>query len=180
MTTEQDKAPKIIRVTEDILRRTGQMTSFLIAALIVAIITQVVLRYVFKNSIAALEELQWHLYAVVIMIGLSYAFVTDSHIRLDILHTKFSRRKKEKMEIFGIVCFLMPMIMVFFFHSLGFVAESWRVGECSDAPMGLCYRWALKSVITLSFGLLLIAAICRLIRAWSYLNSSSRRDFDGS
>ncbi len=179
MPTKQDTAPKITRLMEDILRRIGQATSLLIAVLMAAIITQVVLRYVFNNSIVALEEFQWHLYAVVIMIGLSYAFVTDSHIRLDILHAKFSRSKKEKIEIFGIVCFLMPTIMVFFYHSLGFVAESWRVGECSDAPMGLCYRWALKSVITLSFGLLLIAAVCRLIRAWAYLNNSARRDTDG-
>jgi TRAP-type mannitol/chloroaromatic compound transport system permease small subunit len=143
----------------------GHAAAWLNAVLIAAILIQVVLRYVFGKSYVALEELQWHLFAVIIMLGMSYAYVQDSHIRLDILHSRFSRPTKEKIEIMGILCFLWPMIFVFFMHSLPFVAESFRVGEGSDAPMGLPYRWAIKAIIPIAFFLLFIGSVSRLKQA---------------
>jgi len=158
----------------------GNAGAWLIAVLIVAILVQVILRYVFQKSFVVLEEMQWHLYAVIIMLGLSYSFVKDSHIRLDIMHSRFSKPTKEKIEIMGILCLLWPMIFIFFMHSLNFVAESFRVGERSDAPMGLGYRWAIKSVIPLAFFLLFIASVSRLVRAVHYLKNNHGRLSDGS
>jgi TRAP-type mannitol/chloroaromatic compound transport system permease small subunit len=160
----------------------GNAGAWLIAVLIVAILVQVILRYVFQKSFVILEEIQWHLYAVIIMLGLSYSFVKDSHIRLDILHSRFSKRTKGKIEIMGIICFLWPMIFIFFMHSLNFVAESFRVGERSDAPLGLCCRWAIKSIIPLAFFLIFIASVSRLIRAVHYLKNKNdyRNLSDGS
>jgi len=152
----------------------GNAASWLIAVLIVAILVQVVLRYLFHRSYVVLEELQWHLYAIIIMLGLSYAFVKDSHIRLDIMHTRFSKPTKEKIEIIGIVFLLWPMIFVFFMHGLDFVGESFRVGECSDAPSGLSYRWLIKSVIPIAFFLMFCASVSRLIRAVSYLKNRNK------
>ncbi len=153
----------------------GNAGSWLIAVLIVAVLVQVVLRYLFQKSFVKLEELQWHLYAVIIMLGLAYAFVKDSHIRLDIMHSRFSKPTREKIEIIGIVSLLWPMIFIFFMHSLSFVAESFRVGEGSDAPMGLGCRWIIKSVIPIAFFLLFCASIARLIRAVSYLKNNNQQ-----
>jgi TRAP-type mannitol/chloroaromatic compound transport system permease small subunit len=58
----------------------------------------------------------------------------------------------------------MPFIVVIFLHSLDFVADSWRINEHSDAPSGLPWRWLIKSVIPVSFGLLGLAVISRFIR----------------
>lgn len=142
----------------------GRTASWLTAVLMVLILVQVVLRYLFKTSFVSLEELQWHLYAVIIMLGLSFAYVKDSHIRLDIFHARFSKPAKDRVEILGILFLLWPMILVFFLHSLPFVAESFRIGERSDAPMGLCCRWAIKAVIPVGFGLLFLGSLSRLIR----------------
>ncbi len=68
----------------------GNAASWLIALLIVIILFQVVLRYMFHKSFVALEEVQWHLYAVVVLLSISYSYVKDSHIRLDIMHSQFS------------------------------------------------------------------------------------------
>lgn len=165
MVSNDDTTPKICRILDGILLKTGNATAWLIAVLIGVIILQVTLRYLFGISMVALEEIQWHLYAVIILMGLTYSFVTDSHIRLDLMHVGFSKQKKEIVEILGIVLFLIPMIYVFFYHSLDFVAESWMVSERSDAPMGLGCRWAIKSMIPISFGLLFLAAVSRVIRA---------------
>ena len=177
-----DKKPEcgLARFLDWAILGIGNAGAWLIAVLIVAILVQVVLRYLFQKSFVVLEEMQWHLYAVIIMLGLAYAFVKDSHIRLDIMHSRFSKPTREKIEIMGIVCLLWPMIFIFFMHSLNFVAESFRVGESSDAPMGLSCRWAIKSVIPIAFFLLFCASLARLIRAVTYLkNNKQGKSSDG-
>ena len=144
--------------------RVGAVIAWANVILVAVIILQVVLRYGFGQGLVALEELQWHLYAIGVMFGLSYAQVKDSHIRVDIVHMRLSSRKQKMVEIFGILVFLLPFIWVVFDHSLDFVYDAWRINERSDAPSGLPWRWAIKAVIPLSFGLFFLAVLSRLIR----------------
>lgn len=146
------------------IRAVGHAVCWANGLLVAVIIAQVVLRYGFANGLVALEELQWHLYAVGVMMGLSYAQVNDNHVRVDILYSRFSVRGKRVVEIVGIVLFVLPFIWVVFSHSLDFVADAWRTGERSDAPLGLPFRWAIKAVIPISFGMLALASLSRLIR----------------
>jgi TRAP-type mannitol/chloroaromatic compound transport system permease small subunit len=134
------------------------------ALLMVVIIVQVVLRYGFGTGDPKLEELQWHLYAAAVMFGLAYAQVTDSHVRVDIVAMRLSPQTLRFWEVFGILVFVFPFIFVIFYHSLDFVAESWRLNERSDAPTGLPWRWAIKAVIPASFALLALAVFARLLR----------------
>jgi TRAP-type mannitol/chloroaromatic compound transport system permease small subunit len=169
MNPETNDAPGFCRAVDAFITRVGQVISWLAAVLIVVIILQVVLRYVFGRGLVVLEEVQWHLYAVGIMFGFSYALVHDSHIRLDLLHDRFPRPRKEKVEIFGILVLLMPMIIVILIHSWPFLYDAWRIGESSDAPMGLCCRWFIKAFLPAGFIMLGLAAVSRLVRAVSYL-----------
>lgn len=180
METPQTDAPAFWDRVDRGIRWLGRSVSWLNAVLIGVIIVQVILRYVFGRGMVILEEIQWHLYAVGFMIGMSYTLTTDANIRLDILYSRFSRRTQAKVDIFGTLFLLMPFIVVFFLHSLDFVANSWRVGERSDAPMGLPYRWAIKAVIPVSFTLLFIAATSRIAKAFALLKSTAPKDNDGN
>lgn len=146
------------------VRSIGHVVMWANFVLIFVIILQVVLRYGFGRGLVVLEEVQWHLYALGIMIGASYAMMMDSHIRVDIIHARLSEKWKLRWDLFGIVFLLLPFIIMIFHQSLDFVYESWRVNEHSDAPMGLPWRWLIKSVIPISFGLLFVATISRLVR----------------
>lgn len=147
----------------------GRGMAWLNVVLIAVILIQVVLRYGFNNGLVYLEELIWHLYAVAFMFGLSFAITNDSHIRVDIVHMNLSRKNQHRWEIFGILFLLLPFIVVIFHHSLEWVAFSYGVNESSANPTGLPYRWIIKSVIPLSFAMLFIAAIARLIREFALL-----------
>lgn len=146
------------------ITRVGNIICWTNALLILVIIIQVVLRYGFNNGLIFFEELQWHLFAIGVMMGISYAQVTDSHIRVDIIHGLLSDRTKRIIEIFGILFFVLPFIWVVFYHSLDFVFSSWRLGEQSDAPNGLPFRWAIKAIIPISFAFLGLSSLSRLIR----------------
>lgn len=163
--------PKHVRLPDFIdnfVRFIGHLVCGVNGILVLVIMTQVILRYGFSSGYVFLEELQWHLYAIGVMMGLSYAQVNDNHIRVDIIHMHLSDRTKRIIEIIGILLLVLPFIWVVFYHSLDFVYDAWRTSERSNAPLGLPYRWAIKAVIPLSFGLLGLTTISRLLRD-SYL-----------
>ena len=84
-----------------------------------------------------MEELQWHLYAVAVMLGVVYSQTTDSHVRVDALSRRFTRRTRRIVEICGTALLFIPFCVVVFLHGLDFVYDSWRVNERSDSPVGL-------------------------------------------
>ncbi len=161
----QEQVPNKLADTIDaIIRGIGHFVMWTNIILIFVIILQVVLRYGFGHGLVLLEELQWHLYAIGIMFGASYAMMMDSHIRVDIVHARLSEKWRNRWDLFGIIFLLLPFAIVVFHQSLDFVYESWRVNERSDAPLGLPWRWAIKGVIPVSFALLIVATVARAAR----------------
>ncbi len=161
----QEQVPNKFSDTIDaIIRGIGHFVMWTNIILIFVIILQVVLRYGFGHGLVLLEELQWHLYAIGIMFGASYAMMMDSHIRVDIVHARLSEKWRNRWDLFGIIFLLLPFAIVVFHQSLDFVYESWRVNERSDAPLGLPWRWAIKGVIPVSFALLIAATVARAVR----------------
>ncbi|MEZ9233367.1 TRAP transporter small permease subunit [Vibrio amylolyticus] len=133
-------------------------------ALIAVIIIQVVLRKVFSNGQIAFEELQWHLYATAVMFGTAYSQVTNLHVRVDLFYHKFNERRKAWVDIVGLSLFAIPFVLVVIVHSYDFTFEAWRVNERSSSPSGLPFRWLIKAVIPVSFTLLLMSLISRILR----------------
>ncbi|KCV82156.1 TRAP dicarboxylate transporter [Actibacterium atlanticum] len=131
--------------------------------LVAAIVAQVSMRYALNQNYPKLDEIQWHFYGLVTMIGISYALVTDSHVRVDLLHMQLSRRAQRIIEVLGILTLLVPFLYLMVDQGYDYFYESWRVNERSDSPTGLPARWALKSVIPISFILLALAALARLV-----------------
>ena len=131
--------------------------------LIFAILGNVVLRYGFGNGLIIFEEIQWHLYAIGMMFGLSFAEITNSQVRVDIVAEKLKRKTVRKWEIVGAIFFVLPFIFVVVFNSIDYVADSYMVNESSNSPLGLPYRWAIKAVIPISFVVLAVAVFSRLL-----------------
>jgi TRAP-type mannitol/chloroaromatic compound transport system permease small subunit len=146
------------------IRRIGHVFMWANCVVIALIILQVILRYGFGHGLVILEELQWHFYAVAFMFGLSYAVTTDAHVGMDLVYEKLSAKWQCWLDIFGIVFLLLPFAGFMCYLSLDFVHESWRLGERSVAPQGLPWRWAIKAVVPLSFGMLVVASLSRLVR----------------
>tara|TARA_B100001971_G_scaffold214937_1_gene255658 strand:- start:8458 stop:8979 length:522 start_codon:yes stop_codon:yes gene_type:complete len=169
MNEEVKEAPRFCKMIDETIRHIGEYFSWLNAILVVVIILQVVLRYVFGQGLVVLEELQWHLYGVGIMLGLSYCVVTDSHIRLDLLYDRFPQRGKEQVELFGNLVLLLPIVAIILLHGWPFLMESWRVGESSDSPIGICCRYVIKSFLLIGFGLLGVAALSKTMRSFAFL-----------
>ena len=149
---------------DDFLQNIGKIFMWSNVILIVLILGAVFMRYVLKFRTIEIGELQWHFYMVGFMVGLSYAVTTDTHMGMDLVYEKLSKKKQLWMDTLGIIILLLPFACLVFYQSLEFVHDAWIINERSNNDMGLPYRWLIKSVIPVSFGLLILAAVSRLLR----------------
>lgn len=155
---------KIADVFEDIILKISAVCCWSSALLIAVIICNVTMRYGFNNGLILFEEIQWHLYAIGIMFGLSYAEITNSQVRVDVVASMLKPKTVLKWEIFGAIVFVFPTIFVILFNSVDYVANSYLLGESSSSPLGMPFRWAIKAAIPASFILLAMAVLARLFR----------------
>ncbi|MFH1154374.1 MAG: TRAP transporter small permease subunit [Pseudomonadota bacterium] len=160
----ENKTERICNGLDAFVKSLGRIFMWSNGLLLMVIIVQVVLRYVFKSGFIALEELQWHLYALGIMTGISCAMERDVHIRVDVISSRLSGRTRQMFELAGILFLLLPFLVIIFHQSLDFVHEAWRTGERSVSPMGLPFRWLVKSLIPFGFGLMILTTVSRMIR----------------
>jgi len=142
--------------------------------LIAVIVLQIILRKGFSNGMVAFEELQWHLYAITMMFGLAYVETVNANVRVDIISSRLSSRTRSLIEIVGLTLLIVPFILIVLYHSLDFVETAWRIGENSNAPGGLPFRWVIKSVIPASFLLWLLAILARLHITWLEFKGSNK------
>ena len=160
---------KISDAIDGTIIRIGNALAWLNAVLLVLIIVQVILRYVFADALVIFDELEWHLYAINVMFGLAYGVATGSHIRLDVISNSFSPRRKAKIEIVGGLFLSIPWIAVVTMHGWDFFYNAWKIGESSVSPLGLPFRWIVKAFIPLGFLLLGVAIVSQMIRAFAFL-----------
>ena len=121
-------------------------------------------RYFFSTGSIALQEMEWHLFAMVFLFGIAYGLKEDGHVRVDVLYDRFSPRWKAIINIGGTALFLVPLSVLIIEGSVWYVQEAYTSGEVSGDPGGLPHRWLIKLVIPASFVFLVVSATGFIIR----------------
>ena len=116
-------------------------------------------RYFFNSGSIALQEMEWHLFAMVFLFGIAYALKEDGHVRVDIFYDRFSPRWKAIINIAGTFLLLLPLSVLVIEGSVRYVNEAFTSGEISGDPGGLSHRWLIKLAIPASFVFLIVSAI---------------------
>lgn len=155
--------------------KTGRLVSWISLLLVILIGLDVVLRYAFNWSSSANQELEWHLFATLFLLGSAYALKHDKHVRVDVFYSRFSDRKKSWVNLIGTVIFLIPFCLVIIQTSIPFVLDAWKIAESSPEPGGLTHRFIIKSTIPLGATLLLIQAISEGLTSLTHLLNQPNR-----
>ncbi|AXX93789.1 TRAP transporter small permease subunit [Arcobacter ellisii] len=137
----------------------GYTTAFVMVLMILNVTYDVIMRYFFNTGSIAMQEMEWHLFSVIILLGISYTLKEDGHVRVDLIYDRLTQKKKAKINMVGVVLFIIPVALLIAAESIPFVIESFNSNEQSGDPGGLPYRWLVKSLIPLSFFLLIITSI---------------------
>lgn len=140
-------------------RLISKILAILLLLMVVNVFYDVIMRYFFHNSSVAMQELEWHLFAVIILYGISVSLLDEAHVRVDFLYDRFSESTKAVINIAGTIFFLLPLAFLILFGSLDFVKDAFEINEISEDPGGLPYRWMIKAMIPVSFAYLIFTSL---------------------
>lgn len=116
----------------------------------------------------ALIETQWYLFDLVFLLGAAYTLQHNDHVRVDVFYARFSRKGKAIADLIGTLFFLLPFSTLVIWFSWRAVFRSWAVRETSPDPGGLI-RYPIKTMILVSFGLLILQGIADAIKNWAII-----------
>ena len=153
----------------------GRLSAWVVLVMVVVIVYDVAMRYLFQAGSVALQELEWHLFALVFLFAGAYTLREDSHVRVDMLYRsrRFGERGRAWADLIGVLVFLIPFCLLIIWACIPFVQHAYQLGEGSPDPGGLPYRYLLKAAIPVGFGLLLLQGIAMAIRCLERLGRVS-------
>jgi TRAP-type mannitol/chloroaromatic compound transport system permease small subunit len=146
----------------------GRWIAWLVLAAVLISALNAVVRKVFNTSSNAYLEIQWYLFAAVFLGAAGYTLLRQEHVKIDVVLGHFSRRTQVKVEIFGILAFLMPFVFAVVKEVLPLVFTAYRMHEMSENAGGLV-RWPVYAVVPIGFILLGIQGLSELIKRIAYL-----------
>jgi len=140
----------------------NKITKYLGYVLFIVMITMtlnvfydVVMRYVFNRGSIAMQELEWHQFSVLILLGMSYSLMEEAHVRVDVIYDRWRIKTKAMVNMMGSIVFVLPIALLVAFNSVDFVMASYSSHEISMDPGGLTHRWIIKALIPASFWILI-------------------------
>lgn len=146
----------------------GRGVSWLVLAAVLISAVNAVVRKAFNTSSNAFLEIQWYLFAAVFLLAAGYTLLRQEHVKIDVILHRFSKRTQIKVEIFGIVAFLMPFVVITIDLVVPLVIRAFQTGEMSSNAGGLI-RWPVYALVPLGFLLLGLQGISELIKRIGFL-----------
>ena len=137
----------------------GRGISWITLTVVLVVFVDVVMRYAFNTSFVFVQELEWHLFAVIFLIGAGNTLLKDGHVRVDIIYQRLGAKGQAWVNLVGVIFFLLPGCYMIIATSLNFVTNSFAVMENSPDPGGIPYRYLLKACIPVGFVLILLQGI---------------------
>ncbi|MGD9969519.1 MAG: TRAP transporter small permease subunit [Sulfuricurvum sp.] len=143
-----------------------KFAAFSLIVLVALVVYDALMRYLFQAGSVALQELEWHLFDIVILLSIGYTFSQDAHVRVDLFYEHFSEKTKALINLIGSVVFVLPFSCLIIYLGLDYVSMSFVQMEASADPGGLPYRFIIKSFIPLSFVLMVLQTFRVIVASW--------------
>ena len=161
---------------ESLVKFFGKFGAWLSLPLIFIIIFDVITRRFFILGSTKIQEMEWHLHTGIFLLALGFAYIKNSHVRIEIVREKYPPILKSLFEIFGILFFLIPYTFMIIYYGIDFVMRSYNYNEVSSALTGLSHRWIIKSFIPLGMLILFLAGLSILLRNILYVIAKVKND----
>lgn len=140
---------------------------FVLAAVLISAVNAIV-RKAFNASSNAFLEIQWYLFAAIFLLAAGYTMLRQEHVKIDVIVSRFSKRTQIKIEIFGILVFLLPFVIAVVYLVWPLVMRAYVSGEMSSNAGGLI-RWPVFALVPVGFTLLGLQGLSELIKRFAFL-----------
>lgn len=161
-----------IEIIDRINEFAGKSVSWLNLALVLIVCIDVVRRFLFQRTDAWIMELEWHMFAMVFLLGAGYTLKENKHVRVDLFYSNFDDKTKALINIVGGLVLLLPLCILLVFISIKYSYSSYLIGEGSPDPGGLPYRFIIKSMIPFGMFLLLLQGLAEIMKSFIIYKST--------
>jgi TRAP-type mannitol/chloroaromatic compound transport system permease small subunit len=151
------------RTIDGVSRLVGQLAEYLVLLCALISAFNAMSRYLFNASSNGWLEIQWYLFAYVVLLGSAYTLKNNGHVRVDLIYGNVSPTKRIWIDIFGILVFLLPVTAYLTWACWPFFYQSY-IGDEMSLNAGGLIRWPVKILLVLGFGLLFLQGISELIK----------------
>ena len=156
---------KFDKLFKHITKFCGVLACSAMILLLLNVFYDVIMRYAFNDVSIGMQELEWHLFSCMFLLGIPYAMQGNTHVRVDIFYDRWSDPHKAWVNLIGSLLFVLPFISMVAYYSIDFAYEAYDMGEGSGDPGGLPHRWVIKSIIPASFILMGLASLGMITQA---------------
>jgi len=133
-------------------------------------------RYLFSMSSNGWLEIQWYMFAAMVLLGAPFTLKMNEHVRVDLVYGMVSERTRIWIDIIGGFLFLLPICLILTYFTWPWFVESWRIGEISTNAGGLI-RWPVKLMLPVGFALMALQGISEIIKRIAALEHVIELDF---
>ncbi len=159
---------KLSRLIDRLNAAVGRWVAWLVLAAVLVSAGNAVVRKLLNTSSNAFLEIQWYLFAAVFLLVAGDTLRRQAHVRIDVLSGRLSKRTQAWIDILGVLCFLMPLVVMVVSLSWPIVARAYTSGEMSNNAGGLI-RWPVLALLPLGFALLGLQGLSELIKRVAWL-----------
>jgi TRAP-type mannitol/chloroaromatic compound transport system permease small subunit len=168
------KASRIIDAIND---RFGAVATYLVLIACLISAGNALSRHFLNLSSNAWLEVQWYMFAAIVLLGGPYTLKINGHVRVDVIYSALSERARIWIDIVGGLLFLLPICVILVYFTWPWFVDSWRINEGSSNAGGLI-RWPVKLLLPVGFALMALQGISEIIKRIAALRDSYRLQYD--
>lgn len=146
-----------------VTKKFGQLADYLVLICCLISAGNATVRYLFNYSSNGWLEIQWYMFAGIVLLGASHTLRTNGHVRVDLIYTNLSPRGRLWVDLFGLIFFLLPFTAFVAWATWPFFYQSWLEGEISQNAGGLI-RWPVKLILVVGFAMLFVQGLSEIIK----------------
>ena len=150
---------RLDEIAESLVVGIGRIAAWSAVLLMIVIVFDVITRRFFVLGSTKLQDLEWHLHAILFLFCLGYAYLKDAHVRIDLVREQLSDRAKLWIELIGCLLFLIPYTIIVIYYGVDWWHRSFIQNEMAESATGLPFRWIIKAALPIAFVVLLISAV---------------------
>jgi TRAP-type mannitol/chloroaromatic compound transport system permease small subunit len=161
--TGVDGLLKASRVIDAINEKFGVIATYLVLFSCLISAGNALSRHFLGLSSNAWLEIQWYMFAAMVLLGGPYTLKVNEHVRVDLVYSSVSDRSRLWIDLVGGLLFLLPICLILIYFTWPFFVDSWRIGETSQNAGGLI-RWPVKLLLPIGFALMALQGLSEIIK----------------
>ncbi|MGL4766853.1 MAG: TRAP transporter small permease subunit [Formosimonas sp.] len=161
------------KIIDGVSEKVAQLSRWTVLVAVVVCSFNAVFRKLFSSNpffqaySNAMFESLFFFFGCMFLLGAGYTLRRDEHVRIDVLASRYSERAQVKMDVVGILFFMLPSCILLLWYSLSFFTQSLASNEHSGNSQ--LVLWPFKLLMVAGFGLLILQGLSELIKRVAYL-----------